>query len=447
MRRARLVRFAVVLALVVAGAELPLSGQGAGQDPQFQEFTSRLAKKLSGNFVHRVAVPDCIGFTEDISGLDVAIADDLSDGLANANHKLRTYPRQDLQKLLSENGLDGKTMDTERGKEVFLKQTKDTDFILCHLQGLDNKLRIDVALYNRWEDFHGNKRAMIRDAVEIAFTPALEALASAPGAATPQPMAVLAAPSAQSPQIDSLVSQIAASLHAAGLHSVGVADCCWLPRDKADVRGNVGDAFRYALSKADPNFVVGHFYVSTKGLFAADEHAVWYDGGIRKKFLNRLKVDAAAVTELTPDGAGSLFKVTLYSRDGASLIQTSARIDNLEAFSPSIPPAQPTTEAEPDAVEAGKNGVASPECVYCPIAGPTQAALEHKTEGVIKLKLWIDGQGNVIRAEVLHGLPDGMTENALEKARLWKFKPAVDSEGKPVTVFDTFEMKFYRQKR
>ena len=49
--------------------------------------------------------------------------------------------------------------------------------------------------------------------------------------------------------------------------------------------------------------------------------------------------------------------------------------------------------------------------------------------------------GDVRRVKVVSGLPDGLTEQAIEAARQAKFKPAM-VDGKPVLYWVLLEMEF-----
>ena len=45
------------------------------------------------------------------------------------------------------------------------------------------------------------------------------------------------------------------------------------------------------------------------------------------------------------------------------------------------------------------------------------------------------------QVRVIHGLPDGLTEQAIEAARQAKFKPAI-KDGKPVPYWVSMQMEF-----
>lgn len=63
----------------------------------------------------------------------------------------------------------------------------------------------------------------------------------------------------------------------------------------------------------------------------------------------------------------------------------------------------------------------------------TERARREGTEGRILIRAMIDVQGRVVDTEVLHGLPNGLTEEALEALRKSTFRPAT-LNGEPVAA-------------
>ena len=63
----------------------------------------------------------------------------------------------------------------------------------------------------------------------------------------------------------------------------------------------------------------------------------------------------------------------------------------------------------------------------------TTEAKKEGTEGQILIRALIDAKGNVADSEVLHGLPNGLTENALKALRRSRFRPATIN-GEPVAA-------------
>lgn len=81
--------------------------------------------------------------------------------------------------------------------------------------------------------------------------------------------------------------------------------------------------------------------------------------------------------------------------------------------------------AEPDEV------VDRPEVIHKVEAEYTVEARQERIQGVVILRLQIDEAGNVTGAEVLKGLPLGLSEAAVAAASQWRFDPATRN-GAPV---------------
>lgn len=74
-----------------------------------------------------------------------------------------------------------------------------------------------------------------------------------------------------------------------------------------------------------------------------------------------------------------------------------------------------------------------PEVLLRVEAEYTAEAREERIQGVVILRLQIDEAGSVTDAEVLKGLPLGLSEAAVAAARQWRFDPAT-RDGEPVAA-------------
>src|SRR5687768_14383000 len=72
----------------------------------------------------------------------------------------------------------------------------------------------------------------------------------------------------------------------------------------------------------------------------------------------------------------------------------------------------------------------------------TREARRNQTRGYVVLRAILSADGTVKHIEVLTGLPDGLSQMAIEAARLIKFKPAM-KDGKPVST--RVEIKYHFQ--
>jgi protein TonB len=64
----------------------------------------------------------------------------------------------------------------------------------------------------------------------------------------------------------------------------------------------------------------------------------------------------------------------------------------------------------------------------------TRAAVEHGVSGRIAVRLRIDADGRVASASLQTGLGHGLDEKALALARRFRFRPALDARGEPISV-------------
>lgn len=71
----------------------------------------------------------------------------------------------------------------------------------------------------------------------------------------------------------------------------------------------------------------------------------------------------------------------------------------------------------------------------------TEEARNNKVEGTVVLSLMFMANGRISGIRVLRGLPDGLTEKAIEAAQKTRFNPAV-KDGTPVSVRGTLEFNF-----
>ncbi len=71
----------------------------------------------------------------------------------------------------------------------------------------------------------------------------------------------------------------------------------------------------------------------------------------------------------------------------------------------------------------------------------TEAARKNNTVGTVVLRVIMRGSGEVTDIRVVQGLPDGLSEKAVEAARLIKFQPAL-LRGRVVSQYVQLEYHF-----
>lgn len=99
------------------------------------------------------------------------------------------------------------------------------------------------------------------------------------------------------------------------------------------------------------------------------------------------------------------------------------------------PPKRDTDTSAASAVDE------KPVRLRAPTPRYTEAARANKIQGSVTLRVLVGADGDVKQVKVVTGLPDGLTEQAVEAARQAKFKPAV-KDGKPVPYWVLIQMEF-----
>jgi len=89
----------------------------------------------------------------------------------------------------------------------------------------------------------------------------------------------------------------------------------------------------------------------------------------------------------------------------------------------------------------GKDGVGLPEVTYRVAAKYTPEACKNKVHGVVVLSVIWGVEGKLRNIKVIRGLPDGLTEKAIEAAAKIRFRPAM-KEKQPVNVRSNVEFSF-----
>jgi len=82
-----------------------------------------------------------------------------------------------------------------------------------------------------------------------------------------------------------------------------------------------------------------------------------------------------------------------------------------------------------------------PTILYREKAKYTEEARQNKIQGVVMLQVVFHVNGSITNIKVIRGLPDGLTEKAIEAAKKIRFNPAVKN-GAPVSVRGQLEFSF-----
>jgi periplasmic protein TonB len=117
-------------------------------------------------------------------------------------------------------------------------------------------------------------------------------------------------------------------------------------------------------------------------------------------------------------------------------------VDSIIFGIPDAPPA--VAEEMPDGPIQVGGDVSKPEKLSAPDPQYTEIARKARIQGVVIVQAIIDKEGNVTNVKILKGLPMGLSENAMDAIKKWKFKPAT-LNGKPVDVYYNLTVNFRLQ--
>jgi TonB family protein len=93
--------------------------------------------------------------------------------------------------------------------------------------------------------------------------------------------------------------------------------------------------------------------------------------------------------------------------------------------------------------QAGLDGVGKPALIDVKKPEYTVAARKNRVEGDVRLIVAFGSNGEIGHIDVIEGLPDGLTEKAIELAKAIKFKPATYSNSdKTVNVWSEMAITF-----
>ena len=166
----------------------------------------------------------------------------------------------------------------------------------------------------------------------------------------------------------------------------------------------------------------------------------------------------------TSAGADILVTDTLVEQsDGYDLISEvydAVQGKKLEQFRAKIAGPVPDSGGEPLIFTDPKSGVSLliprgrqgrnpvvvyPVCTRCPDPIYTPEARADRIQGRVLLLVTVAEQGVADHVGVIDGLADGLTEQALEAVRTWRFNPATGKDGKPFATRMPIEVNFHLQ--
>jgi len=92
-------------------------------------------------------------------------------------------------------------------------------------------------------------------------------------------------------------------------------------------------------------------------------------------------------------------------------------------------------------LRAGLGGVKEPKLLYSVRPIYPETARSARVQGAVLLELTIDRQGGVREVKVLRGLPQGLTEAAIDAVKQWRYESST-LQGEPIEVIFIVTVRF-----
>ena len=98
-------------------------------------------------------------------------------------------------------------------------------------------------------------------------------------------------------------------------------------------------------------------------------------------------------------------------------------------------------KSKEDIPQAGRDGVSTPSCEYCPDPEYPDEERQKKHQGVVVLMVVVTSEGKAANIQVIKSPDSGLDKLAVEAVRKWRFKPA-KKDGAPVTAKVPIQVTF-----
>lgn len=147
------------------------------------------------------------------------------------------------------------------------------------------------------------------------------------------------------------------------------------------------------------------------------------------------KTKKIPIPDPTPDEPEPLIREQLFEAPQLEIDGIADVLFDLpEAPSPAGPPGTLFVEGD----------VLPPKKTYAPLPNYTEEARQARVQGVVILQAVVDTLGHVGYVKVLKGLPEGLTESAVQVVQEWRYEPAT-LNGEPVPVYINLTVNFSLQ--
>ncbi|MCL4523855.1 MAG: TonB family protein [Acidobacteria bacterium] len=273
--------------------------------------------------------------------------------------------------------------------------------------------------------------------------------------------ASFAAPAfAQHPEIEKPAAELAQSLFVKYGHQFGKTRVVVIPFTRLHGYDNelgtaLADELAQSLSKQGKNLDV----IDSKELVKLGKQEgfyleEWSDGPTIRRLAAKLGAYLAVFGTLESSGAFVYLRLRVVRvADGEEIAAAGRRLpktselEKLLAASPKdFFPLSAQVAAEPPlpagVLRPGRNGVNYPECAYCPDPRFTDEGRAAKYNGSVLLSLTVNPNGSASDIYLIKAAPFGLTRQAIEAVKAWRFKPAKDRDGNPVAVRVQIEVTF-----
>jgi TonB family protein len=263
-------------------------------------------------------------------------------------------------------------------------------------------------------------------------------------------LAAASASRAQLPDMQPLATNVARSIAKSNQQSVVVLDFVGPENKISELGRTLAEKFNADLAKANNGFSVterGRIAESlaNKGLSLWGDRDVDVDSWI----VGDIGVQSFVFGTLKVSGDRLSIEVDCYSVNTekriAGVKTTSSISDEMQKLI-----GQTFEYPQPDFYSgiptAGKNGHTYPKCVYCPQATYTAEAIKNHSQGTVILTVTVGADGKAADIVVKKSLPAGLTENAVQAVKSWRFDPALGPNGKPAAVHQVIEVTYHLYK-
>jgi TonB family protein len=219
---------------------------------------------------------------------------------------------------------------------------------------------------------------------------------------------------AQEPDFDDLAKSLSKQISKAGIKSVVVAEFVNKEGEASPAGHYLAGEFSQGLDKHKKNFVV-----TDRGQ----------------------PTDAAVTGTLETTPAQYSLEITVRSvKDGGLLgsgqqsIKRPAIADGMILLASKALPEQLAV--------AGQDGVGIPTCEYCPPPLYSDEARKAGLQGSVLLVVIVNSEGRAGRTAVTKTPDASLAKQATDTVKNWRFNPATDKGGKPVSVLVPIEVTF-----